>query len=290
MPKQTTDVNRPIDITPTVISTNKAQEIELPAITHLYKTKKGGREWYSSWANSEYRSLKSGLRDPYDEEFIARGNGSVSIDGMGIASLSGDSPRMYVYDSQKEKKWGNVEITVYAKRIAESGKTSSQGIVIGARSEHQDVTQDNPCRALTYYGRILYDSRAVFQKELVHHDTYSSNKPSEKNILMWNTVDGTLPLHRWIGVKFIVRNINKNAVKLELYLDMQEGKNGGDWKKVAEYTDQGSWSQTDSGNDTLSQCGYAPNKVISDPGTSVFIRNDLIERMDYKDFNIREIE
>lgn len=261
-------------------------------VREIYSTRPGGRTWNSlSWTNGVLRTLQSGTSDPYDLEFVMRGDGQISINGNGIIDLSGSAPRMYVYDPLKQKKWRNVEVTVYAKRISEVSKRSSQGIVIGARSEHQDATEENPCLGATYYGRLLYDGRAVFQKELIHEDLYSVNKPSENNKVRWESIDGTMPKNIWIGVKFIVKtNPDEKTVKLELYRDMTDDSNGGKWEKVAEYTDKGDWSQNNSKVNIKKKCGYSGKKVLIDPATSVFVRNDEISEMQYKLFSIREID
>lgn len=260
-------------------------------IEMLYPTKKNGRAWYARWSGRNAITLKSGKSDPPDLEFFARGNGTVYIDGKGIAHLQGSSPRMYILDPAKNKKWDNVEVTVYAKRISESGVVSSQGIVIGARSEHQDATKENPCFGQTYYGRLLYDGRAVFQKEVIHEGAYSINKPGENNKTDWGTPDGTLPRNVWIGVKFVIKtNPDIKSVKLELYRDLTDVKDGGTWEKVAEYNDNGDWSQTDSGADVMAICGYPASKILLDPAASVFIRNDEIKDAEYKLFSIREID
>ena len=173
------------------------------AIKMLYPTIENGRTWQDDWQNEFPITLASGQKDSSSPEFVARGNGTIEINN-GVAHMKGDSPRMYVYDSSGVKMWNNVEVTVYAKRISESGEVSSQGIVIGARSEHQKATLENPCFGATYYGRLLYDGRAVFQKEVIHEGAYSINMPSENNKATWNTSDGTMPRNTWIGVKFIV--------------------------------------------------------------------------------------
>ena len=260
-------------------------------IEKLYPDLPGGREWFANWHNGSARTLKSGQRDQYDNELIARGNGVVKLIGNGTVIISGDSPRMYVYDKDKKKKWNNVEVTVYAKRVSETESIASQGFVIGARSEHQDANEQNPCLGKTYYGRVLYDGRAVFQKEVIHEGAYSVNMPSENNKAHWKTVDGTLPKNIWIGVKFIVQTSrDKKSVKLQLFRDMTDGLNGGKWEKLAEYVDIGSWSQTDTYANVKDKCGYGAGKLLVDPGTSVFIRNDLVGDVEYKKFNIREIE
>lgn len=261
------------------------------SISKLYPTVTNGRVWVANWSNSLYRKVESGDRDRYDSDFIVRGDGAVVIDGNGIATVTGSAPRMYVYDMAKAKKWKNVEVTIYMKRISETGTTSSQGIVIGARSEHQDATEAKPCYGRTYYGRLLYDGRAVFQKEVIHEGAYSINKPSESNKAKWTTSNGTMPKNSWIGVKFIVRtNLDGKSVHLELYRDLTNGKNGGTWEKVADYTDTGSWAQTDTGVNVKKLCGYEAGSVLTNAGTSVFVRNDAIKKVQYKLFSVREIQ
>jgi len=259
-------------------------------IRMLNQTTVNGKVWVSNWNNGHYRDLRSGERDPDNNQFIARGNGTVTINGSGIAQISGDSPRMYVYDQAKKEKWNNVEVTIYAKRVSESGRKSSQGFVIGVRSEHQDANEQAPCLGRTYYGRLLYDGRAVFQKEVVHEGAYSVNMPNEDHKALWDTTDGSLPQNRWVGIKYVVKtNSDRKSVGMELYRDLTDGENGGNWEKVAEYIDNGKWSQTDTGIDVQKVCGYPANSVLLDPGTSVFIRNDLIKTAEYKFFSIREI-
>lgn len=284
--KKISDNEKPIALIPSSAVDNVSNEIKM-----IYPTKQNGRVWEAKWSNEKRRTVVSGDRDPFDSEFIVRGNGNVTIDGDGLAQMSGDAPRMYIYDRAKKKKWKNVEVTVYAKRGSESKNVSYQGIVIGARSEHQDATRKKPCNGQTYYGRLLYDGRAVFQKEVVHEGAYSSNKPRENNKVSWDTPNGTMPKNEWIGLKFIVKSDPKNkSVKLELYRDLTDGLNGGAWEKVAEYTDKGKWSQTNSGINIVKKCGYSASKVLLKPGTSVFIRNDYIDNAQYKYFSIREID
>jgi len=258
-------------------------------IIKLYPSLSESREWFSSWDNGTSKSFNAGEQDPEDSEFKMRGKGTIKIDGKGVAELSGDAPRMYIYDSSKPK-WGNVEITFYGMRIDEYKCKSSQGFVAGARSEHQDSNYD-PCLARTYYGRLLYDGRVNFKKELFHSDKVNintSNKPSESSRVEWSTQEEQksleMPKDRWIGYKFIIRNIDKNSkVRLSLFLDLSEGVNGGSWNKLIEYVDDGNWQKE------VPKCDHPNSQILLDPSTSVFVRNDLLISAKYMKFSIREI-
>jgi hypothetical protein len=242
----------------------------------LYPTQDGGREWRATWNNGIARVLASGDRDPHDAEFIVRGSGTIGIDGQGVAIMSGSSPRMYVYDAPKIKKWNNVEVTFYAMRVSETDLKSYQGFVAGTRSDHQDQSgaNPNPC-AHNYYGRMLYDGRMDFEKEFVHPD-YGEAR-GEIDV-------GPMQALAWIGYKFVVRTVEPNKVHLALYRDLTDGQNGGSWTLMTDYTDvPGLW-------DAVTACaGGVSTDVITLPGTSTFVRNDSIGEARYKKFSIREI-
>jgi hypothetical protein len=272
----------------------------------LFTTVTGGRTWASRWHQGSPRTLASGQRDPQDAEFIVRGNGLVAIDGAGIAAVSGvdiggvyqSQPRMYVYDEPRQQRWNNVEVTFYGMRVSENDNPSSQGLVVGTRSEHQD-SGACACAGAGYYGRMLYDGRVTFQKEIVHHSTdgYSSNQVDELS-RFWDSPDMTLPRDVWIGFKLVVRNQDQGQhVHLELYRDLTDGAGGGTWEKLVEYTDAGGWTNpaltVDTINATCSGCAYIPtvvDEIIVRPGTSTFIRNDGVTEARYKKWTIREIE
>ena len=251
-------------------------------IQELYKTKGGGQEWYSSWDNGITRELGYGQRDAYDDVELS-GDGSLRVNGEeGIAVSSGKAPRIRVVDFD----FDNVEVTLYGKRISEDEEISYQGFVVGARSKHYT---DQECYANTYYGRFTYDGRVSFEKELFHGHGDDAYYPQlKKDIYLWP--EG-IPKDEWIGLKFVVRTIanekgDDSAVKLELYRDLTDGKNGGNWEKVLEFTDVGDWFVEAKGgicND------YPHNKILFTSGF-VFIRNDYIDEAQYKKFSIREID
>jgi hypothetical protein len=178
-------------------------------IQMLYPTPPGGRVWSSTWDNGHSRSLNSGQRDPYDSQFVVRGDVDptrlIRIDGQGTATLAGAYPRLYVYDLQQAQKWRNVEVTFYAQRVSETGVTSSQGFVARVRSEHQN-TDITPCAGQAYYGRMLYDGRINFQKEVAYEKYFSTNQPSESSMAGWPGGTQLTP-NLWVGYKLVAMNV-----------------------------------------------------------------------------------
>jgi hypothetical protein len=247
-----------------------------------------GRDWFCKWDHSP-RTLKSGERDCEDAEFHLRGKcGTMVIDGQGIARVSGETPRLYVYD--QTQKWQNVEVTFYARRVEEFQQKDSQGFVVGARSEHQDAGRE-PCQARTYYGRLLYIGLANFQKELWHDEhhlpgatelIYTPVRPVD-NFVPWNPPDPEIPCGEWVGVKYIVRNLpDDQGVRLELFRDRTGWDREAFWECVASLDDIGDWTKK-------APCEHPEDQVFKDPATSVFLRNDYLVAADYARFSIREI-
>jgi len=248
-------------------------------ISAIYPTTEDGREFFSHWDEGEERILNFNDRDQLDSEMILKGkNPKLTIHGNGVATLEGKdpglaaNPRIYIYDEQKQKKWNNVEITFYQKRISEHTPLSYSGLNVGARSEHQDFTEDDLSHSETYYGRFTNDGRIQFVKEVQHGSAYVN---SSEDKYPWNTPGGSLPIDTWIGLKYIVRTIESSGdIKFELYMDTTNGIQGGSWNKVNEFTEDGNWGGP---------------KVFREPGTSVFIKNDGLGIAQYKNLSVREI-
>ena len=252
-------------------------------ILELNPTQVNGRQWFSSWDNGDARTLKTGQRDSDDPMFILTGDRSkLMIDGYGIANMSGTQPRMYVYDAQKVLKWRNVEVTIYGKRISEFSQDNAAGINIGARSNHQDQGKPTNCNVDTYYSRMLYSGVANFMKELNHPDEATSSLVGHP--IDWGNKAKAMPYDQWIGHKFVLRDYDGGKhVKLEMYLDLTGGSNGGDWKLVTSWNDDGTWSVPPN------SCNIPLNKIILEDNPSVFIRNTNINSAEYKYFSAREI-
>lgn len=254
-------------------------------IAKLIPTVAGGREWDATWDNEIAREFSAVETDPCDRYFRLHGSGTIAIDGLGNARLEG-SPRMYVYDRNGVLTWKNVEVTFYAMRIRESETKSSQGFVCGARSEHQAAGED-PCKAHTYYGRLLYDGRVHFTKEFKHDsEIYVDNRPDDSSRVEWPTTDRTMPRLQWIGLKYLVQNfVGDSNVRLSLYMDLTQGANGGTWQKLVELSDVGDWR-----NSAVACPTHPADQVWRFAAASVFIRNDALIAADYMKFSIREIE
>lgn len=235
--------------------------------------------WNStSWDNGQERTIDFGQSDPFDTKAEMSGTGEAHIDGGedGIMTLEGDAPRFRIMDNS----FKNVEITVYAKRISEDKEISFQGFVIGARSKHYN---DNMCGANTYYGRLTYDGRVSFQKELFHGTGDNALYPAEDHAKYLFPADEGVPEDQWIGIRFIVTDTdNGTAALLQLYADKEAN---GQWVKVLEFKDDGDWPV--NANDGI--CNeYPHNKIILTPGF-VFLRNDGLGEAEYRDMTIREL-
>ena len=193
-------------------------------------------------------------------------------------------PRLYVDPVTKDgRKFKNVEMTAYHMRVADADLPYA-GFVFGARSGPYGHNRDH-CQATTYYARIGNDGKSVFTKELTHPTTTTK---SVKTVFSKG-----FPFNKWVGMKFIIYNTNYGQVKFELYMDETDGANGGTWRLINEFVDDGSWS---GGQDIeLPVCiagGLFPDgefHVIREGNGVVFIRDTDVAEGRYKWFTIREI-
>lgn len=100
------------------------------------------------------------------------------------------------------------------------------------------------CDATGYALRLRDDGTWDFEKELKHPDSkvYSTKAGFDAHLFGIKTI----PLNRWIGMKFLVYNVDGGThVKLEAYIDTVSDVsnsaplNGGNWDLLGSMIDDG---------------------------------------------------
>jgi hypothetical protein len=269
-------------------------------IAQFYPSAASSREWTSAhWNNGVSRNIKY-ASDPYDPtdwtEDHSGGTNGFQIDGNGVMSMSGSSPRFHINSLRTNKVaaqfYLNVEFTAYYRRVGSTGANYG-GMVVGTRSAPLGHASSggNDCDATTYYARFRNDGKWDFEKELKHPNSdYWSGSGFHTQDPLWagNT---PLPQNKWIGMKYIITNIENNTkVRLEVYIDSTSNGNpvnGGNWKKVGEVIDAGSWPAASS---NITGCSYTdPTTVILQGHGTLLLRTDG-DQADYKMVSVREID
>jgi hypothetical protein len=117
------------------------------------------------------------------------------------------------------------------------------------------------------------------EKELEHPS--SDSRESHK---IWPS-DGVLPQSQWIGMKYVVYNDSTGGVRLQVFRDLENGANGGNWESIIDYTDSGGWAPA-------SDCSYPDDFIILEGGGVVFIRDTGTTGPGalYRDLTVREID
>ena len=279
-----------------IFTQNLFSQKDIFGITEFYPTKPGTIEWNSNhWNNGIPRTIKY-ASDPYDptdwtEDHSASTIGFI-IDGNGTMKMAG-SPRFHINPEIGTKvtpqKFTNIEFTAYYMKKGLAGSNWG-GMIVGMRGSangHGSST-GNDCDAQCYQARFRNDGKWDFEKEIKHSaTTYFSGSGFNTQDPLWGGV--ILPENRWIGMKYILTNINNNTqVHLQVYIDSTSNgnvSNGGNWVLVGDIIDTGSnWIGGD-----ISGCTYTNQYMTLTGGGNVYMRTDGDTAI-YKMITIREID
>jgi len=231
-------------------------------IEQIYSTASGGPTWYieeqedpTSDGHFYYGMFRTTTVD-------YSGNGVWRVDARSGTQEHGI--RMHV--DSPTGKWKNTEITGYFRVL--DGNDQITMIARHGPSYHDD----GGCLAYGYYGMTAVDGHVFFKKKLWHFDDGYT-----KRLAQIDALDNIL--NDWIGMKFVVYDLENGDVKLELWID--EGDMTNNWRKVTELVDDGGLRV--EGED----CGTPPNHIIKEGTRSSFRVDDSL--FDFKKLSVREI-
>jgi hypothetical protein len=253
-------------------------------IAFLQPTLPDGTYWKSKWQRP--RSF-DGV-DPDDPWFDSdHGSATYRVDD-GRLFISGNVPRMYIHDPKMVRQWGDVEITMYVRRVSDD-RIPYAGMTSVARSNHLDTgSGTRRCDTRGIGARIRYDGHADFEKETA----FPVNEATH-NTEIWP--DG-MPYGRWIGYKFLVFD-KPDGVHLQLWMDLANGEDGGRWRQVTAMVDDGHVLGSvpcAPGIDPKMALTKAPSRRGSEtglPNLTVYFRSDGVHKngLVYKWGSVREI-
>ena len=258
-----------------------ATNVDKFGIKLLYPTKNGGEQWFID------------MNNPLgDNRFNPRNTITKNPDGSW--KMKATQVRMEVYTStgydrndistldhsaiaskgymQRANDWRNFEMTQYVKvNISPSDDNFSPN---GRGGKHTLIdTPPEGCEGSSMKGDVFFSGKVRFAKEQWHVSyVFTSLKSATSSIE-----------DKWVGIKFIVYNFvenNKVVVKTELWLDTN---NNGNFLKVDENVDRGGWGTEGT------ECGGAPDQIISWGGPITTFRWDTATDVDFKYLSVREI-
>jgi hypothetical protein len=192
-------------------------------VKKIYPTLLGGNEWFVNMA------------DPNSDPRF-RNLPSMTKQSDGSWRVSASQVRMEAW-SPENKKWLNVEITMYAKIVGGSNEL----LQMYSRGGHH--TSSNECLGSAYKARLYGDGEARWVKE-VTHPAYTGNRGEGQ-------ATNTPLADRWIGFKAVIYNFVENGktyVKMQSYIDDDVTDANGNlviknnWKLASMVEDVGGWS------------------------------------------------
>ena len=234
----------------------------------LFASKPNGLVFNAPFDTGSTRTLRSGQRDG-NTDLCPLGSANYEIvPSAGEMRINGNVPRVYVFAKNRDHIYENVEMTCYYKLSSTSGMASYQGFELACRGQHELAGSN----ARVYYCRHTISGLYQRLKEDVH--------PKSNDV----TEERNMPLNRgfYYGMKFVVQTVRSTGdVRLRAYQDLTDGKNGGDWKQIYDFTDRknNSWAGWPVYTPETRNCAC----------TSCFARSDNANDFRIKKFSIREI-
>ena len=186
----------------------------------------------------------------------------------------------------KPSDWKNIEVTLIFKILDSArskGEQHSLSLVTRSISHSQldneyKKSKDEPkffCGGSSYHNNISNEGHVRMKKEQ-YHINYEWERYNPDTLTVGNIYN------KIIGFKGIVYNLNDTAVKLETWVDVENGGKG-PYKKVHELIDNGDWG------DSMKVCGAETNGQAITWGSPIVILKANDFKFDIYDVEIREI-
>jgi hypothetical protein len=257
-------------------------DTDIFGIKKLYQTKNNGEEWYINMNNptsdSRFNPRNTITKNP-DGSWKMKATQvrmevytSTGYDGDDIPTLDHSEIAAKGY-MLRPNDWKNFEMTQYVK--VNTSPSDDNFSPNGRGGKHTLIdTPPEGCEGSSMKGDVFFSGKVRFAKEQWH---VSYVFTSLKTLSTGSIED------KWTGIKFIVYNFvqnNKVVVKTELWLDTS---NNGNFVKVDERIDNGGWGTEGT------ECGGAPDQIISWGGPITTFRWDTATDVDFKNLSVREI-
>ena len=257
-----------------------ASNVDKFGIKKLYPTKSGGEQWFMDMNNplgdSRFNPQNTITKNP-DGSWKMKSTQvrmnvytSTGYDSDDIPTLDHSTIASKGY-MLRANDWRNFEMTQYVK--VNTSPSDDNLAPYGRGGRHTGSGAPEGCEGSSMKGDVFFSGKVRFAKEQWHVSyVFTSLKTATSSIE-----------DKWVGIKFIVYNFvenNKVVVKTELWLDTN---NNGNFVKVNENVDRGGWGTEGT------ECGGAPDQIISWGGPITTFRWDTATDVDFKYLSVREI-
>jgi F5/8 type C domain len=257
-----------------------ASSVDQFGIKKLYPTKSGGEQWFMNMNNplgdSRFNPQNTITKNPDGSwkmkstkvrmaVYTSTGYDQDAIDTLDHSDIAAKG---YM---QAPNDWRNFEMTQYVK--VNTSPSDDNFSPNGRGGRHTGDGPPEGCEGSSMKGDVFFSGKVRFAKEQWHVSyVFTSLKTATTSIE-----------DRWVGIKFVVYNFQesgKTVVKTELWLDKN---NNGNFVKVDENVDRGGWGTEGT------ECGGAPDQIISWGGPITTFRWDTATDVDFKYLSVREI-